>query len=233
MSHLRCFGIAATAFAALFQVSPAAAREPTILQPSSSWNLDYAEDKCALKRIFTDGEDELQLQIEQSGLAPYYNIALFGEAVDSTRGELIQIQFGPSEEPTRRSFIYGDLEESDTPFLLMHGIHLAPATDDIKRGEFVVVDIGPEREAAITNLTLSRGLRRPIRLELGSMGEPLAAMRTCVEDLVTSLKMDEEGLAEVVTGPVSSNPEELARFIQARYPARMLRNREGGSVFVQ
>ena len=116
----------------------------------------------------------------------------------------------------------------------MHGIHLSPAveggTDD---DDFVVVDIGTERERAITHLTLERGIRRPIQLEIGPMDRPLDAMRTCVENLVSSLKLDPDGLSEVAQAPVPKNPQQLARFIQERYPTQHLRDGEGGTVSVQ
>ncbi len=65
------------------------------------------------------------------------------------------------------------------------------------------------------------------------MEAPLNAMRTCVEDLVQSLKLDKDGLSEITVGPKSTNAQQLARFIQERYPAEQLRNGEGGTVAVQ
>lgn len=224
---------AVLALASLATQPAAATDNAAVLNASTPWHLDYAVDKCALKRVFGEGESKLQFQIEQSGLEPYYNLSLYGQAVKKTRGEVMIVKFGPNEGATERSFIFGDLKASKTPFILMHGIHLAPANDDVESGEFTVVEIGPERERAITSLTLSRGIRKPITLELGSMAKPLEAMRTCVEELVTSLKLDEDGLAEMATGPVPKNINKLARFIQERYPSRMLRSNEGGTVAVR
>lgn len=208
------------------------AREQTVLVPSSNWVIDYAEDKCRLVRNFGTGDQLIEFHIEQASAKPFYNLALFGEPVDHTRGEVMEVTFGPNEDSTERSYLNGDLE-SDIPFVLMHGIHLAPVPDDAKQGEFEVKDIGPERERAIQRLTLSKGLRRPVHLELGSMGEPLKAMRTCVADLLKTQQLDSEGVSQLATGPEPLNQREMARYIQQRYPARMLREDQGGTVVVQ
>ncbi len=221
------------ALLACFHGGSAYGREPIDFQPTSNWNLDYAEDKCTLTRVFNDGEDNLFFRLEQSGQAPFYNLSVHGGSIRRSSSDFVEITFGPNEAPTERSFIQGALRENNARFVLMHGIHLAPASETTENGEFVVVDIGPEREEAITHVTLAIGLRRPIRIHLESMRAPLEAMRTCVADLVNSLKLDEEGLAQVVTGPRPKNELELARFIQERYPSRMLRNEEGGSVLVR
>lgn len=212
---------------------PALAREPVVLSPSSNWALDYGVDKCTLARAFGVGDWEVTLQIEQSGSGPFYNIMVVGEPVGRTRGDLMQIAFGPVEGASERSFLTGKTGSDDTPLILMHGIHLAPVPEEAKQGEFVVVDIGAERERAITHLSLTEGLRQPITLELGPMDQPLNAMRTCVANLVTALKLDEAGLAEIVKAPKAKNEVQLTQFIQRTYPERMLRNDEGGSVAVQ
>lgn len=211
---------------------PAEAREPTVLAPSTNWNLDYAPDKCRLIRRFGEGENLIELHFEQATQRPYYNVALFGEPVGKTRGEVMDVAFGPAEGSSVRSYLKGDLP-SKTPFVLMHGVHLAPVPEDAKQGEFVVVNIGAERESAIDRLTLSKGLRRPLQLELGSMGEPLEAMRSCVDNLIEQLKLDEAGQAELVSGPKPTNMQRIARHIQEVYPLRMLREEQGGTVNVQ
>ncbi len=145
----------------------------------------------------------------------------------------MEVAFGPAEGGTQRSFLTGKVGPEDTPLILMHGIHLAPVPEDAKQGEFAVVNIGPERERAITQLNLTGGLRQPIRLELGSMEQPFNALRTCVNDLVSALKLDEEGLAEIVEAPKPKNESQLLQVMARTYPERMLRDEEGGSVSVQ
>ncbi|MEQ5788222.1 TonB family protein [Erythrobacter sp. NFXS35] len=221
----------AAAFTAL-ATAPARA-EPLVLNPSTTWTLDYAEDKCRLIRKFGSGETEVELHIEQSGTGPFYNLALFGKPARKDVGDVMRIAFGPNEGPSERSYLGGRIKSSKTPFVMMHGIHLAPVARNADQGEFEVTEIGPDRERAITSLTLTKGLRRPLQLQIESMEAPLNAMRACVADLIQTLKLDENGLAQIVTPPEPKNAMEFARFMQERYPPQQIRNEQGGTVAVQ
>jgi TonB family protein len=221
------------ATAAFLLSDPALADEARELAPKSGWNIDYAEDKCSLIREFSEGEHDLTLRIEQTLPEPFYNLMLIGQLAGKTRGTTMRITFGPSETPSERSFLKGEIAENDTPFILMHGIHLSSVPGNAKQGEFAVVEVGPEREVAISELTLERGLRSPITLRIGSMHEPLNAMRTCVADLVALLKLDESGLAQISKRPKPVNQQEVAEFMLERYPQKMLQEGKAGSVQVR
>jgi TonB family protein len=229
---MRAAVLALAAFLTALAAMPVKA-EPIVLPPSNQWTLDYAADKCRLIRKFGSGESEVELHIEKSGTGPFYNLAVFGKPARRSAGDVMAIAFGPNEAPSERSYLGGKTKSDDTPFIIMHGIHLAPVARRANQGEFEVAEIGPEREKAITSLTLSRGLSRPLQLQIGSMKAPLDAMRTCVADLEQSLKLDTNGLSEIVVGPKPTNAQELARFIQARYPTQQLQNGQGGTVAVQ
>lgn len=212
---------------------PAAAAEPLRLAPASQWRLDYGEDKCALARKFGTGADAVELHIDQSGPGPFYNIILFGEPAGRTLGDAMRIAFGPDEAPSERSFLTSARKEGVRPFIMMHGIHLAPATRPDPKSPPVVNDIGSARESAIRTLSLSKGLRTPVTLEIGEMRTPLDAMRTCVANLVQSLRLDEAGLAQIAQGPRPKNMKALAQFLQARYPQSAAYNGDDGTVAVQ
>ncbi len=229
---MRCTIVGLAALSTALAATPARA-DPLVLKPSTSWTVDYAADKCRLIRKFGGGDSEVELHIEQSGEGPYYNLALFGAPALKSAGDVMQIAFLPNELPSERSYIGGTIKESGTPFVIMHGIHLAPVARNAKQGRFEVVEIGPERERAIASLALSKGLRQPLQLQIGSMEAPLNAMRTCVSDLIRTLNLDAAGLSQIVEGPKPKNQEQLARFIQERYPARMAQNGDGGTVAVQ
>lgn len=209
------------------------AKEPLVLQPSSNWNLDYADDKCRLMRRFGEGENSVEFLLEQAGPEPFYTMALFGEPARGSNRETMRIQFGPSEEMSERSFLSGKLKGKDTRFVIMHGIHLAAPPKGAKQGEFVVVDIGPDREQAITTLSLKHGVRHPLTLQLGSMGEPMAAMRTCIADLMEAIGPVEDDPNGKGKKANLTNIKKVARFIQERYPMRMIKKEQGGVVGVR
>jgi TonB family protein len=230
---MRRFPIAAVAVMALLHTPAVSAAEPLRLAPTSQWRLDYGNDKCTLQRQFGSGADAMELQIDQSGPGPFYNILLFGAPAGRNAGDTMRIAFGPDEGVSERSFLSSVRKDGVRPFIMMHGIHLAPATRPDPDSPPVVAEIGPEREKAITTLTLSKGLRVPVVLEIGEMRAPLDAMRICVADLVQSLKLDETGLAQIAKGPQPKNIQKLAQFIQQRYPQRAAQNGDDGTVAVQ
>lgn len=229
------YNVLLTATMLAFCATPSAARADDTLRlsPASPWNVDYAEDKCRLIRKFGEGDDRVILHIEQTSREPFYNLAVFGEPVDTSSNRIIRITFGPDEGGTERGFLAGELKDADLPFILMHGIHLAPVPDGAKQGEFPVVDIGSERETAITELRLEKGIPDPIVLQLGPMNAPLEAMRLCVDDLVETLRLDPESISELASSPEPKNLHSLAREIQEYYPSRMLQKGIGGEVSVK
>lgn len=215
--------------------SPAHAADqgPVILEPSSPWELEYADDKCRLSRKFGEGENSTELQLEQSGPEPYFALLLVGNRARAYRANTMTIQFGPNEGITERGFLFGTFRESKMPFVVMYGIHLGVARNDLRPGDDAVVDIGPQRESAISDVTFGKGLRQPLKLALGSMGEPMSLMRDCTADLMRHIGLDTEGQSKLARAPIPTNWRVMARFIQERYPQKMLEQGLEGTVEVR
>lgn len=198
-----------------------AADELPVLNPSSAWNLRYDEDKCRMLRAFGEGEKKVTLVLDQSGPEPYYTLTLIGHRVNQANGKYMRVRFG-DEAAMERSFLKGELPD-DTPIIAMHGLNLAPASA-IAAGlsEAEVEPIGPAREAAIEHIAFSAGLDDPFTLATGSLGEPLAAMRTCTADLAKYL-----GGVSQVARP-KDNP---GTWLSSNdYPTAMLNRNEEGTV---
>lgn len=206
---------------------PVSAEKQT-LSPTSAWNLDYGEYRCALKRTFGDGEETAVLHLEQTGLGNFYNVLVAGPMNRRARGEEITIRFG-SEAPMERGYLKGKYKETKTPFIVMHGVHLAPVPEGGDY-EFVADDIGAERQRAITAVELAYSRGNSLVLETGPLDKPIEAMRKCTEDLVATLGLDEASQEQLASKP---EPLELAKFaqkVQEAYPLKMLRNEEDGLV---
>ena len=217
----------ALALAVALVSAPAAADTPT-LAASSPWNMDYGEYRCTLKRTFGEGDDLTILHIEQIGLGNFYNLLLAGPANRKARGSDLTIRFG-QEAASERGFLKGRYKETKTPFIVMHGIHLAPPV----RGSdepFVAHGIGPEREAAITDITFGYSPSNGLVLKTGPLDQPLAAMRTCIRDLVSQLGLDEAGQAALESKPEPIDMDGFVRKMVQVYPIEALRNEEEGLV---
>ena len=226
---IKCAALLASAVAAFGYCSTANAGAGLVLEPSSVWNLRYEDERCRLLRTFGENDQKVELHIEQAGLEPFYTVGFFGEPVRSGRGEIMSVQFGPGEKPTERSFLRGKTGATRRPLVIMHGVTLAPF-DDKDIGSFASVQLGEQRETAIEYIALDRGLSSRLRLNTGSMGEPLAAMRDCAKDLVAHLGLDEESQESLSREVDPTNMRQVTRLLQSNYPTRMLYDNKEGLV---
>lgn len=76
------------------------------LQPSSEWNLDYAEDRCRLVRIFGEGDDETAFYIEQYAPSETFFMVAAGQPFKLVKRNKIELQFGPAAD-AQMKFIMG------------------------------------------------------------------------------------------------------------------------------
>jgi hypothetical protein len=81
--HRNPIGVGLAALAVLALGSPALAREPLVLAPSTPWNLNYADDSCQLARGFGQGADQVILYLEQFSPGQHYNVRLIGKPFKS------------------------------------------------------------------------------------------------------------------------------------------------------
>ena len=223
---MRSLMIVPTVLAAMCHVPVSA--ETQTLAPASTWNLDYGDYRCALKRTFGEGEQATVLHLEQTGLGNFYNVLVAGPMNRRARGEEITIRFGP-EAAMERGFLKGKYKETKTPFIVMHGVHLAPAPDGDEY-EFVAGDIGAERQRAITTVELDYGRGNSLILQTGPLDQAVAAMEKCTQNLVATLGLDEASQEQLASKPEPLDLSTVARKLQQAYPLKMLRDEEDGLV---
>ncbi len=218
--------------ASLSAGEPAEAREPLTLAPSSAWNLRYEEDKCRLVQVFGQGEQLVEMNIDQSGTEPFFNLFLLGEPIKiGRRQQTLTVQFGPDEDVAERSYLHGKIGNKKVPFLMMHGIQLGKPSTEVENGEFATEGIGPEREARIEWLAIGGKSNPALNLQLTGLGEALAALKTCSEDLVQHLGLDPNGQLRIAEKPKILNQMEMARSIH--YPSLYARDGIEGNVRVR
>ena len=207
--------------------------DPVVLEASSPWNIDYGTYKCTLKRAFGTGRDTTFLQLEQLGMGNFYNLMISGDPVRKTRGIKMEVRFGPHEAATERGFLAKRSKEQGQSFVIMHGVHLAPLSTPSEDYDFVAPAIGPEREKAISEIALDRGLANRLVLQTGPLDAPLEAMRECSRNLVDTLGLSDEDQETVAQKPKPTNLMEVAKKLQAIYPAEMIRNEQEGLVMIR
>jgi hypothetical protein len=190
--------VASLICAALAMPAAAAAPAPLILKPSSSWHVDYGDEKCRLVRQFGEGKQTAVLFMDLYGPSEYFQMTIAGKLVRAAvqKGNA-NIQFGPSEEEQKLSFVSGTIGK-EPALLFSRSARIAPpnaaellAIKERSDDEWINLQpISEERKKAVRYLRIGKPLRKPVTLETGSLRGPLAALDTCVENLVTSWGVD-------------------------------------------
>jgi Gram-negative bacterial TonB protein C-terminal len=211
----------------------AAPKEPLRLKPSSKWNSDYMKDGCRLIRQFGEGDDISLIIMNRFAPRESFSLTLAGRPFKLTQTADAKVQFGPTEAEQDVNFMAGTL--GDLPSLVMSGeMRLAPASASelaaLKAAEKNPIEfarinfepLGAEREKQVKFIKVGRPLRQAVILELGAMDKPLAALDTCITDLVNSWGLD-AAKHKTLTRAVlpTSNPGNWMS--SGDYPIKMLR----------
>jgi hypothetical protein len=210
-------------------LAAAAAPAPLILKPTSAWQVDYADERCRLGRQFGEGKQTVLLLMDRFAPGEYFRLTIAGQLVKTfvEKGDA-DIQFGPREEEQQLAFLKGNLDKE--PALIFSGsARIAPpsaaellAIKNREKREGVVVEpISEDRQKAVRHLRVGKPLRKPVMLETSSMRAPLAALDTCIDNLLISWGVDVEkhkALSRTVT-PLKSPDKWI---MSSDYPNEML-----------
>lgn len=222
-------GLAAVALA-LFATA-ASAREPLELEPSSKWNVDYGIERCSLMREFGSGDAAVHLEIDSFGKWSYFRVILAGTAIPRLEGPSGSVAIRRSGDPE-------DLDEealqgtsgkaAAISFTLNFGPYVDPAAfrkmsdEEKERLSREYSGAQPGYDATVQTISVRPGLGRVLVFHVGNMGPPLAALRTCVDDMIKSWGQD-----PAVQKNLSRWPRPLpstVKHVQADYPRSMLFN---------
>ena len=215
-----------------------AAQDPLVLKPLTQWVVNYSDDSCRLLRQFGSEGDTVTLIMDRFVPGDGLNLTLVGSPFnyDGLTRE-ISVQFGSGEQVQNRSFYSGNFGKAVPAIILPGSLTIGKLTDvEVKLiekntalGKPQPTIFGPEREAAVTYILIGTPLRQPVRLETGPMQKPLAALNTCIDDLVTSWGIDvqkHKALSKTVT-PIGSQGNWITT---EDYPKAALSS--GGQAFV-
>jgi hypothetical protein len=189
------------AFGAGLAVPALAAQDPQILQPSSPWAINYAEDSCHLARTFGQGDQQVTIELRQFGPSDGFTLLGAGKSLKfSGRGKALVTEFEPRGRRHEDGGVVISLLD-DGRSLVQTQTALLPRADDPVRGKRAQRHdwhaegeplTPPDRaaEAKITRLHLAGPIRQEVVVELGPMDKPMDAMRACVDELITHWGID-------------------------------------------
>jgi hypothetical protein len=176
--------VAAIANLVLPTTSAVAVEGPLVLTPVSAWQMDYGEERCSLLRDFAAGEHHIGLRIEAYGPLPGYRVTLAGDLVagsDARPIDLIRVAYSPDTHVRQPLQLFAG-KIGNQPAVAFGPAFLPDARWDANEALAF--------ERAVDSITISFQLRRPFKLETGSMAAPFEAMRKCVDDLVVAWGLD-------------------------------------------
>lgn len=171
------------ACAGLLHPFAAAHAKTTDLQRSSKWQMDYSKDACHLIANFGEGRNTVTAVLSRYEPADSLQLRIFGKQMGAF-GQFFPgtTDFGPTENPRKVEIVVG--KGKDAAMADYGNVRLddwQPRMD----GD-IMPSISPQDEAKVDSLTITTPTGRTLRLLLGSMGSPMAAMRQCTRDLVKS-----------------------------------------------
>jgi hypothetical protein len=178
--------------------------EPVRLQPSSPWDVDYAENSCRLVRKFGAGNSETLLIFESEG-PDALDMVVVGKPL-AHDGDEVPARFVPVQVSPFKGLSVTSTDKGRQPGILFGNIQLLPEEARAKLAARAKErsahpndrppprDLAEERErkaqrqefaAKATEIEIDTRRGHPVFLETGSMGEAIKAFDQCT---VKSLK---------------------------------------------
>lgn len=207
-------------------MATASAAEDTMseLQPLGPWQLDMAENKCRIARLFGDAAAPTLLYLEQWEPGRIASWAMAGPATKSfSDRQAVRYAFGPDGADGDTQFLdstlgeYGRAIEGYSTVVPFVHEEVVPGSAPPAR------ELGSTAATTITDFQLSQG-RREARLKVGSLAAPLAAMNTCMDDLVAHWGFDPAQQRQIVAPAHLTNRDKVANLIVRVYPREALGN---------
>lgn len=219
-------GFVAALMMGLSSVAWAQSSQPIEMAPVSHWAVDYAEDSCALRRSFAANGNQMVLELREFGPGPWFEVTAASSTISRTSSSL-RSRFEPDSET---------FAPRDAVFLSGGSLRAVRFTDSVRpaasKGASGSLPEWPEserdaRERAITGLTLTGIAPEAVTLKTGSLTEPMAALRNCLDDLLKQAGLDPEVQRSLSKQAKAIDQIGWARRTQEGLPSEIVR--AGGS----
>jgi hypothetical protein len=223
-------------------VPPALAKEAPGLPPDSPWNLVYDDDSCALRRTFADGDRHGYFEMRRFGPDIDLQVMVASESLKAR--DVFEYRYRWGDEPEWREA--GRLKITLDGGLggAVFGTRLIDLPDDLPdlRARDLYLHstdwraLEQEAAARIESISMRGGrlrgwARGELTLELGSMRAPMAALNSCIDELVTHWGIDIEAHKTLTRPALPIDMAAAASMVG--YPPKMLRQFMPGLVNVR
>jgi hypothetical protein len=214
----------ATVMAALAFAQAAPLQDAPALQRVGKWQIDDDGEACHLAAQFGEGANAVVARFTRYAGGDGLELQLLGPQFDHpTRYAQATYDFGIGKPVTTPVSILKAEKGSlmTAPSLRIDG------ADSPKPGT-LATRVGEEQEGKVSMLTVSVPKHATVRLATGSLQKPMAAFRTCVDNLVQHWGYDPVALKSLSKPAVPLVPASQV-LTSADYPASMARSDMNGS----
>jgi TonB family protein len=184
--------------------------------------MDYAPSECRLIRSFSEGNDQVTLQLSRLDVDDLLEMALAGPRMPATAGE--------SDVAVSTSTV------SQVPGMHASGYAAAKNLPGIIRfrpdrdlPNALRSDVAANQQ---TRLSIKFARRYSVQLELGSMKEALSALDKCMNNLISTWGLDPVEQRQRASAPEPAD-DPVGWFRPKDYPASLSRSGMGGIVVMR
>lgn len=169
---------------------PVKAAEPISLAKVTKWEIKYTPDSCQLLAAFGSGDDRVIFALSREEPGDAFDLQLYGKPLKYEGIAMpVELTFGPAGQPIKRGGVSLTANDKDKlPLVRLAGVRI-DGWDDWKHPELRPA-IAPAHETSVTWIGFKPARGKSYRLETGSLGAPLAAMRICTADLIKTWGYD-------------------------------------------
>jgi len=213
-------------FALIQPHSALAAKPAEILPHVGKWVANFDENACHLVGQFGTGAEAVTLHMTRFAPTERFDLKFYGERFKSAAASVSAgVAFQPDAKIQKELVMLGTLDKLPMAWFGSYRLDGWRARNESD----VEPSISPEFEAAVTSFDVQQGSNRRFRLLTGSMGRPMATMRTCMNGLVKHWGFDPEEQAKLQRAPTPlSRPESWV--VSDDYPDRELSQGRSGIV---
>ncbi len=219
---MSCQLILTAAFVFLTWLVPTAAvagEKEIALKPTTPWLSEWTKHSCVLRRGFGSKDDLNVLKFEGFAPTPLFQLVIMSDSLKfMERGRYLAITFGQNASQDYTNKFEVGSTDSGLPAVFITNIGIVGA-EELAR---IHPNALPLLETAANTVSVeTRG--RKIVFETGELGKPFDALRTCLDDLVKSWKLDPDVQRSLLRGPEpKTTPDKWLR--PGDYPASALQS---------
>jgi hypothetical protein len=195
--------VATAAMLSMAGSAAGAPKAPTVLSPTSKWNLHYADNSCQLMRTFGDPARPVQLLLERTDPQSSLSLLVFGGPLRSSMdaGEA-KAFFSPFDSHVHGSGTIAQTVDAKETALFWNRINFHPGykpdKDAWKKGrtsrdlslDASLKALETQTAARVTSLVLIEPGGRRTQLQTGPIDRALAMMRECAREQLINWGVD-------------------------------------------